>query len=299
MDLISIIIITYKRPITILQRAINSAISQDYGNIEIIVVNDCPEDIEGSRKIEELIQSYEDERILLKHHIVNSGANAARNTGFKMSKGKYVSFLDDDDEWYSNKISKQYTAISKDDKYGIAYSGFVRISEDDKIPCYPIRVNKKDSCVEKILKNNFVGPTSFTLVSAAALKEVGGFDEDILICQEYELWIRILEKYDAVCVDELLGNYYYSDDSTFKVTDKYINGCDFLFSKHRTLYKKFPLAKSDKLLNMFAFSCKRRRWKKAVCYKMQAFIVCPLNINNFTILLLIKKLYIRMKDRRK
>lgn len=290
MDLISIVIITYKRPVAVLQRAINSAVSQDYGNIEIIVVNDCPEDTEGSKAIEDLVKSYRDERIVLKHHKVNSGANAARNTGLHMAKGAYVSFLDDDDEWYSDKLSKQHIAISQDNKYGIAYSGFMRVSEKENTPCYPIKISEKDICIEKILENNFVGPTSFALIRTEAIKEVGGFDENIKVCQEYELWIRILEKYDAVCVNELLGNYYISNDSTFKVTDKFINGCDILFRKHMALYAKYPRAKSDKLLNMFMFSCKRHRWKKAFQYKMQAFMACPFNINNFTAVLLIKTL---------
>ena len=104
-----------------------------------------------------------------------------------------------------------------------------------------------------------------------AIKSVGGFDEKIKICQEYELWIRILEKYDSVCVNELLGNYYYSKDSTFKGIDKYIKGCNVLLDKHSELYKKNPNALSNRLLILFAFSCKRYRWKDAFKYKIKAF----------------------------
>lgn len=292
-DLISIVIITYKRPIEVLRRAVNSAISQDYENIEIIIVNDCPEDMEGSHAIDELVEEYADPRIVLKHHSKNKGANAARNTGLNIAKGSFIAFLDDDDEWYADKLSKQYKAISQNKKYGIAYSGFFRVTEERTIPCYPVCLARKDSCLEKILENNFVGPTSFSLIRIDAIKSVGGFDEKIKICQEYELWIRILQKYDAVCVNELLGNYYYSDDSTFKVTDKFINGSNILLTKHSELYKKYPKALSNKLLNMFTFSCKRHRWKAALNYKMRAFVSAPFNYNNFTLILALKILFRR------
>ncbi len=292
-DLISIVIITYKRPIEVLQRAVNSARFQDYKNIEIIIVNDCPEDAEGTAAIEKLVASYGDPRIILKHHSKNKGANAARNTGLSIAKGSFVAFLDDDDEWYTNKLSMQYEAISQNERYAIAYSGFLRVTEEKKIPCYPIRLSSKDSCIEKILENNYIGPTSFSLIRTEAIKAAGGFDEKIKICQEYELWIRILQKYDSICVNELLGNYYYSSDSTFKITDKFINGCNVLLKKHSELYKKYPKSWSNKLLNMFTFSCKRHRWKDAFHYKMKAFMSDPFNYNNLTLVLILKILHRR------
>lgn len=289
-ELISIVVITYKRPINVLKRAVDSALHQDYDNIEVIIVNDCPEDIEGSRKIDKLIESYNDPRLILKHHSVNKGANAARNTGLKNAKGSFIAFLDDDDEWYINKISKQYNAISKSRRYGIAYSGFLRIVDNREIPCYPKSLMKDESCLKKILEDNYVGPTSFSLIRMEAIKMVGGFDEKIKVCQEYELWIRILEKYDAICVNELLGNYYYSEDSTFKNVDKYLNGCAVLIDKHQDIYINNPRSLSNKLLHMFVYACKKHKWKKAFQYKVEALKADPLNINNVTWILVLNKL---------
>lgn len=289
-ELISIVIITYKRPITVLKRAIDSARFQDYKNLEIIIVNDCPEDSEGSLAIDKLVASYDDSRIILKHHQKNKGANAARNTGLNIAKGSFIAFLDDDDEWYKNKISSQYNAICKSERYGIAYSGFLRIEDKNEIPCYPKCLKENDSCLENILEDNYIGPTSFSLIRMKAIKMVGGFDEKIKVCQEYELWIRILEKYDAICVNELLGNYYYSEDSTFKNVDKYLNGCNVLINKHDNVYKNYPRALSNKLINMFIYACKNHKWKEAFKYKKRAFEACPTNINNSTLFVALKKL---------
>ena len=290
-ELISIVVITYKRPIEVLKRAVDSALYQDYNNIEVIVVNDCPEDVEGSSAIDKLIKSYNDPRLVLKHHLVNKGANAARNTGLKIAKGSFIAFLDDDDEWYANKISEQYNAISKSKRYGIAYSGFLRIVDNKEIPCYPKNLMKGESCLEKILEDNYIGPTSFSLIRMEAIKMVGGFDEKIKVCQEYELWIRILEKYDAICVNELLGKYYYSEDSTFKNVDKYLNGCAVLINKHRHIYINNPRSLSNKWLHMFIYACKKHKWKKAFRYKVKALKVDPSNINNATLILVLKKIF--------
>ena len=191
-DLISVVIITYKRPISILKRAINSALDQDYENFEIIVVNDCPEDVEGTQEIEQLINSYRNDKLSLVNHDENRGANAARNTGIKMSKGKYIAFLDDDDEWISKKLRTQHDAIKKSDRYGIAYSGFTRVIKGEHIPNYPKSNNEEMDSIKRILEDNFVGPTSFSLVSRQAIEKVGTFDEKMKVCQEYDLWIRIL-----------------------------------------------------------------------------------------------------------
>lgn len=290
-DLISIVVITYKRPVTVLKRAIDSARSQDYQNIEIIVVNDCPEDKNGSLAINDLIESYNDPRLIVIHHLTNRGANAARNTGLNIAKGTFISFLDDDDEWYPNKISKQYDSIIKSEKYGIAYSGFNRIVNGKYFPYHPDNLKPNETCLKKILEDNFVGPTSFSLIRMEAIKAVGGFDENIKICQEYELWIRILNNYDSICVDELLGNYYFSVDSTFKNVDKYLNGCNILIDKHHNLYKEYPKILSDKKLNMFVYALKNYRFKEAYKCKIDAFKAYPRNINNFILILFIKKIF--------
>jgi len=90
--LISIILATYNRA-NLLPRAISSVLTQTYQNFELIVINDGSTD-----SIEEVVRSFNDRRIVYYKHPENKGVLAARNTGFDLSKGKYLVLLDDDDE---------------------------------------------------------------------------------------------------------------------------------------------------------------------------------------------------------
>lgn len=90
--LISITIATYNRS-QMLDRAIKSILIQNYSNFEIIIVDDGSKD-----NTEEIVKSFNDPRIIYCKHTYNKGVLAAKNTGFKMARGKYICKLDDDDE---------------------------------------------------------------------------------------------------------------------------------------------------------------------------------------------------------
>ena len=100
--LVSAIVTTYKRPVEIVERALQSIVAQEYENLEIILVNDAPEDnvLAGNLKKMTSTLSKKVKYIEMKH---NSGACAARNRGIKESLGEFVAFLDDDDEWKPQK----------------------------------------------------------------------------------------------------------------------------------------------------------------------------------------------------
>ena len=104
MEKVSVVIITYNRPLDVLFRAINSALNQDYNSIEVLVVNDAPENYELAHSIQERIDKIDDDRITYLSYDRNHGSNYARNYGLKHSTGAYIGFLDDDDEWYSYKM---------------------------------------------------------------------------------------------------------------------------------------------------------------------------------------------------
>ena len=89
---VSVIIPTYNRA-HLVGRAIRSVLNQTYQDFEIIVVDDCSTD-----NTEEIVKGFNDHRIRYMRHDRNRGGSAARNTGIKASQGKYIAFLDSDDE---------------------------------------------------------------------------------------------------------------------------------------------------------------------------------------------------------
>ena len=105
--LVTAVITTYDR-VELLKRAVKSVFLQDYQHIELIVVDDASANDNASNMLRQL----NDERARIIKHDVNKGVSAARNTGIRHARGKYVAFLDDDDIWLEDKISKQIDLIN-------------------------------------------------------------------------------------------------------------------------------------------------------------------------------------------
>ena len=110
-ELISVIIPTYKR-IDTLERALDSVFNQTYTNIELIVVDDNAKFPETREKVEKIIEKYNGKIKLIKNKD-NLGGGLSRNEGIKVASGKYIAFLDDDDEYYPEKLEKQYSLLKE------------------------------------------------------------------------------------------------------------------------------------------------------------------------------------------
>ena len=116
--MISCIISTCKREPEILKRAIESVRGQTFQDVEIIVVNDAPEDAALEARVRAMIQEFRDDRIRYIVHGQNQGACAARNTGAGIAKGEFLAFLDDDDEWLPEKLEEQLKFMA-DEEVGV------------------------------------------------------------------------------------------------------------------------------------------------------------------------------------
>ena len=103
--LVSIIIATYRRKES-LYKSIASAINQTYTNLEVIVVDDNAND-EWNKSVENTIKSFNLETIKYIKNNVNLGSAQTRNRGITASKGRYITFLDDDDIYLPNKVENQ------------------------------------------------------------------------------------------------------------------------------------------------------------------------------------------------
>ena len=129
---ISVVIITYKRPLEVLERAIKSVLNQSFKNIELLVVNDAPEEKELSIEIAKMIGCLNDSRVRYLTYDKNRGSNYARNFGLKNSVGRYIAYLDDDDEWLPIKLEKQFETIVKNPDIALVACGFNILNERGK-----------------------------------------------------------------------------------------------------------------------------------------------------------------------
>lgn len=234
--MISVIITTYKREPALIVRAINSVLNQTYRDIEIIVVDDSPADYLLRNDVERAVYECQkdDEGIHISYiqHERNRGACAARNTGIDLAKGEYIAFLDDDDEWLPEKLEKQIQVmLSKD--VALVYCG--RICKNDITGESVVEKTFycKGDIFTQLLYSNFVGSTSFPLLKSDCLKQIGGFDEKMLSAQDYDVWLRIAEKYQIDYVAEPLVIYHEHDGEQITTNPiKKISGLERLNAKY-------------------------------------------------------------------
>lgn len=166
-------------------RAIDSALDQDYQSIEVIVVDDNDPDSAYRRDTEVCMSHYdaEDRVIYLKHSENRNGA-AARNTGIKQARGKYIAFLDDDDLYLPAKISEQIDYIKRHPEYDAVYCQAIKRG-------VVIAKNLPEGDLAKQLL--LMGTHMFTpslMFRREALKTIGGFDESFRRHQDYELLLK-------------------------------------------------------------------------------------------------------------
>lgn len=184
MPLVSIIIPTYKNRGN-LTRAIDSCLGQTYKNLEIIVVDDNNSDDEWRKTTEHEMCKYADnERVVYLKHKYNKNGSAARNTGIKAAKGKFISLLDDDDYFEPNKTEKQI-------EYLLSHPEFDAVYCQCKKNCKIVAENLPEGNLgaEILLMNSRMQTLSLVL-RKEAVEAINGFDESFKRHQDYEFLLR-------------------------------------------------------------------------------------------------------------
>ncbi len=190
---VSVIVPTYNRP-EMLREALKSIFAQTHRNFEIIVINDAGIDVK------DIIAGFNiNNTIIYTQHIENKGLAATRNSGLKIAKGKYITYLDDDDVFYPDHIETLVTFL-ENSEYKIAYTDAVRVDQILKRSGeYENIVNgvymSRDFSRESLLKNN-ISPVHCFMHEKSCLEENIIFDEKLSSHEDWDLWIKLSKKYD-------------------------------------------------------------------------------------------------------
>lgn len=244
-NLVSVIITTYCREPFFIKRAIDSVLNQTYKNFELIIVDDSPSDYINRNEVKNLIDSYEFPILFIQHER-NMGASFARNTGIKYSKGEFIAFLDDDDEWLPKKIEKQIK-LMKDKMVGLVSCREYVIDLKNNTKIENERKYKEGWVFNDLITDNFLGGNSFVLIRKKVFEKCGYFS-NIKSAQDMELFLRISKKYKIKYVNEPLLNYYinHGERITLNPYNK-INGYEYINSKYKIYLFFHPLKKRERL----------------------------------------------------
>lgn len=192
---VSVIIPTYNRW-PLVGAAIESVLAQSYGEFEIVVVDDGSTDDTA----QQLGRFGSRLRNLKQPH---RGVSAARNLAVRHARGSYLAFLDSDDLWLPEKLTVQTAFMEQNPKVQICQTEEIWIRNG-------VRVNPKAKH-RKPSGDIFISSLELCLVSPSAamltrelFERVGGFDENLPVCEDYDLWLRIAVNHAVPLIDDAL-----------------------------------------------------------------------------------------------
>ena len=241
--MVSVIIPTHNRKLFYLSKAISSVMQQTYRNYEIIVVDDNICTSKYSSNIKKYCKLHKITYLRTKG---NEGANCARNIGAYHARGFYLAFLDDDDMWLPNKLEIQLKYFKND--IGMVYSnGYVISSNSKRLYTKSENFISKGSLYQLLLYN-YIGPTVTAVIKRDCFFDIGMFDEDMPAKQDYDLWIRIAEKFKIIGINQPL--YLYLQHDSYQMSKDYsliLKGYKKLYKKNRKYYR------SDSILTFYLY----------------------------------------------
>lgn len=235
--IVSIVIPTHNRS-NLVTRAVHSALNQSFKDLEVIVVDDASKD--NTPALIKIIADG-DHRV---HYIRNEnpcGGGGARNIGIQNARGRYVAFLDDDDEWLPRKLERQ---IPYADHYSVV--GCLTI-KDNKIERLGLNINKERlTCrllneinITKITLNDVfynngrLSPT-VALTKRNYLVEINGFDESLSGAQGRDIFTRLIKAYGEGIMLEAILTIHHQNHGQHRITESpyHLKGYWQEFKKH-------------------------------------------------------------------
>lgn len=219
-----------------IRQAIDSALAQNYENLEILIVDDGSTD--NTNKI---CNSYSDSRIRYIYK-KNGGVSSALNLGVKEMTGDYFSWLSHDDLYLPNKIAEEIAFLRKHNYLGkkvIAFSDYRLIDKAGTITNI-VRLNcdRIESKQEYVILEGKINGLSL-LIPKSAFEECGFFRTDLTAIQDYELWWRFLKKYKFVHINkDLVSTRCHSKQVTATSPKVLTEGNEFYLKAIKSITRK-------------------------------------------------------------
>ncbi len=206
---VSVIIPTYNRA-SLLPQAVESVLGQSFKDLELIIVDDGSTD-----NTREVVAGFSGPITYL--YQKNQGRSAARNNGYKISKGEYICFLDSDDLFSDEKIKKQVELLDAFKDVGLAYCDYRIINHRGEVipktDNFSRQVLQKGAIFRSLLYFCYVPLVSVIIRRECIIKE-GGFNKDCEPAEDYDWLLRMTKIYQAGFVEEPLCSYRRHEGNT-------------------------------------------------------------------------------------
>jgi len=232
---ISIIIPTYNRQ-DLLKSALASIAAQTFNDYEVVLVND------GGVPLDDVIEkSGIEDRIKYIVNPENLGQTKSLNIGLEKSSGRFISYLDDDDIYFSNHLEILYNFLTSN-KHEFAFTNCIRtvINPDNGIIVKADILPSEEYAREKLFTRNVIHIIS-TMHRKECLEKSGLFDVNLKFLKDCDLFVRLSEHYKFHHIDEITCEAFFRTDKsnmTFQFWDERVKLGEKLREKYTKKYGK-------------------------------------------------------------
>ncbi len=271
---VSVIIPVYNSE-KFISETINSVLSQTFTDYEIVVIDDGS--IDKTREIiDEFIQKYLGKIRYIYQE--NQGVSVARNNGILNSSGEYIAFLDHDDLWLPAKLLCQVEYMDNHSEIAFSFTETKVINEAGEEYAQWRHENTRNTFFE-LCQGDYIHALT-VMVRREALAKVGLFDPDLLVAQDYDLWLRLARNFSSGIIKTPLAKYRIHQSNLSRNLDGSLQNHLAIFNKREIVsglsYKQKCFAVSKQYI-YFAKKYEQRKlfFKTSRCYLL-ACIYFPL-----------------------
>jgi glycosyltransferase involved in cell wall biosynthesis len=254
---VSVVIPTKGRWHLLSAAALPSALEQRGVRHEVIVVDDGSTD-----ETPERLAAIEDPRLVVVRHDVSRGVARARNAGIAAARGRWVSFLDDDDLWAPEKLAAQLEAAQGVDAT-FAYAGGGGLDASHRF-LFAVAPPDPATVRDALLRWNVIWCGCSNVVARAdVVRALGGFDENLFQLADWDLWIRLALAGRAAAAPEILVGYVMHEESML-LTDRrdVFPEIEYLAEKHRAAHEAYGIELDRALFSRWVARGHRRAGRR-------------------------------------
>jgi glycosyltransferase involved in cell wall biosynthesis len=224
MGTVSVVIPVYNRSAE-LCRAVRSVLAQTYVDFELIVVDDA-----STEDIGAALDDISDRRLRLIRKPVNQGAASARNTGIEAATGRWVAFLDSDDEWLPQKLERQVARLAaRTDGARICCSGYVILHLQER-HAREFRPADWHGTVRQLVWGCNLSPGSTLMAERSCFDEIGPFDVTMRRFEDWDWLLRYLQRHPIAIEPEVLARI---NKDSMPSSSSVLGSLDLLRAKHQ------------------------------------------------------------------
>jgi len=228
------------------REAIESIYQQTEQDWEIIFFDNCSTDMSA-----QIAQSY-DHRLRYFKTEKTIPLGAARNKAIEQATGTYISFLDCDDTWVSEKLEQQVTLLDAHAHIGFVYANFFVFDSIKNKKKLALTTPQPDGAIfNHMLATYGIGLLSVMIRRSLFSVVDSQFDEHLNFASDYDLFLRILHETEAKYIHEPLGTYrIHSNMFSFKSFKRNLGEIEYTLNKLRKLYVDFDVTYADSLCQL-------------------------------------------------